>query len=509
MNAFVAVFLPLLLAYGVTLSWCVARWNAETRYFEHCWLVPLVGAVVVFWRRRDWQARPAASERAGWWLLGPALLLHFVGALLMIDSWSAASLVLAVPGAARLALGRQRLQGLWPVLWLVLFVVPLPIYVEGRVAFTLKEFAVQGGSWLANLVGAGVVRHGDLLQPSGSQGSLYVADACGGLRSLMAMLTLGYCLAFFVGAPAWPRRLVLLLATAPLAITANIVRIAVLCLLARGFGVPFAEGTGHTLANTAEWLADLLGLGLLDGWLSRRCVRRAPANMPVAAPVEVPVATAGASRGLGLWLWSAGSVLLALSLYRPFVAGQGRAEQLPANVAGYVLVPRTAAEEAQFQRSLPRWRELLGTADFVWRRYRADQDACIHLVALFHDANWKSVHPPRICIEGSNMDIEQDDEVPAPGLGTGVSVSRIVARGKSDGWRRVTLSLFGTRDWASGDYSAFTWYHLPRALLRANESGFLLRVESPVGKSETTADAEARCARFLGDLVLPARELLR
>ena len=81
-----------------------------------------------------------AAVRIGWiafvvpvlFVFSPALLLHAAGAALMVDSWSAASLVLAVPGAAWLALGRARLAGLWPALWLVLFAVPTPIYVEGR-----------------------------------------------------------------------------------------------------------------------------------------------------------------------------------------------------------------------------------------------------------------------------------------------------------------------------------------------------------------------------------------
>ena len=110
-------------------------------------------------------------------MLGPALAMHACGAALMIDSWSAASLVLAVPGAALLALGRRRLVGNWPVVWLILFAVPAPIYVEGRLAFELKEVAVAWGSWVGNLFGADVVRRGDQLVPTGLDGALFVADA--------------------------------------------------------------------------------------------------------------------------------------------------------------------------------------------------------------------------------------------------------------------------------------------------------------------------------------------
>ena len=506
MKTLLGVFLPLLVAYAPTLSWCVDRWNAPTEYFAHCWLVPLVAAAMLWARRRTWGAAPLQRDRRGLWLLVPGLVLHAVGVLLMIDSWSAASLCLSVPGAVWFAFGRQRLRGMWPVVWLVLFVVPLPIYVEGRLAFVLKEWAVEGGAWLANGLGVGVVRRGDLLQPRGVAGALYVADACGGLRSLLAMTTLAYCLAFFVGRPRLGRVVTLLLAAAPIAVAANVVRIAALCLLARWFGVPFAEGTGHSIANVVEWIADVAVLLLLDRWLSRRDAER-PAR-PAAPPLPAP-GPAGSLAAVAVALWLAAVPLCALGFHRPFAPGGARAERLPDVVAGYVVVPRSDEQQARFANSRARWAELLGTDDFVWRRYRAEGGAWVSVVALFHDTNWKSVHPPRICIEGSNMDIEQDDLVAAPALGDDVRVSRIVAQNRASGRRWLTLSVFGTRTWLSGSYADYTWHHLPLALLRRNESGFLLRVETPLGDREPPAAAEARCAAFLQDLVPAAREVLR
>ena len=508
MAPLLAVFLPLLVAYATSVQWCVDRWNAPTEYFAHCWLVPPLMALVIWLRRAHWRLHPRQVDLRGLWLLAPALLLHAAGAALMVDSWSAASLVLAVPGAAWLALGRARLAGLWPALWLVLFAVPTPIYVEGRLAFQLKEVAVVCGSWLANVLGADVVRQGDRLSPVGVDGALFVADACSGLRSLLAMLTLAYCLAFFTGPARLGRRLALLALAAPMAVCANVARIAALCLLARWFGVPFAESTGHSIANAVEWLALLAALVGVDGLLIRRATGGA-ADQDEPAGLAPSPQVRGGLRGPAALLWVLGPLLLWLSASRPFGDRDDRAAQLPDRVAGYALQPRAPADERDFQAALPRWRELLGTRDFVWRRYRDEQQRLVSLVALFHDTNWKSVHPPRICIEGSNMTIERDDLVDASWLAAGGRVSRIEARSQQDGWRYVTLSAFGTADWASGDYWDFVLYHLPRALLRANESGFLLRVESPVYEGEEASAAEARCEEFLKGLLPSARELVR
>jgi hypothetical protein len=91
----------------------------------------------------------------------------------------------------------------------------------------------------------------------------------------------------------------------------------------------------------------------------------------------------------------------------------------------------------------------------------------------------------------------------------GLVVSRIVAKRRSDSWRYLTLSVFGTDSWVSGDYWNFTMHHLPLALLRQNESGFLLRVESPIYTGEQEASAEQRCREFLQQLLPEARRLLR
>ena len=515
MTAVAWVLLPLVAAYATTLLWCVDRYNAPTEYFAHCWLVPVVAAVVLWQTRARWRQQPCRTERLGLWLLVPGLLLHVVGAALMIDSWSAASLALTVPGSCWLVFGRSRLRGLWPVVWLVLFAIPAPIYVEGRLAFELKEVAVRGGAIVANVLGADIERLGDRLQPRGGDASLYVAAACGGLRSLLAMLTIAYCLAFFTGPAATARRVFLLVVAAPLAVLANTLRIASLCLLARWFGVPFAEGTGHTLANIVEWLLLLLSLLALDRWIGHRL---APSDSLSTSPSidHVPLGAAAApaaARGkaslwpVGLALWLAAAPLLWLSLYRPFGSRDDRAGQLPTAIAGYALQPRTPAEQRAFERNLPQWRELLGTRDFVYRRYRNEQKELVRVVALFHDTNWKSVHPPRICIEGSNMEILADDLIEVGS--TPIEASRIVAQDRASSWRFVTLSVFGTASWSSGDYWQFTWHHLPLAVLRRNQSGFLLRVESPIYSGERAADAERRCAEFLAQLLPMARELVQ
>jgi exosortase len=268
LKRFALFVLPLLVAYGATLVWVWDSWMLPESYYAHGPLVPAVAAAVVWQRRTIMSARPLAFDGRGWWLLGPALAMHGAGAALTVDSLSAASLVLAVPGAAWLACGPARLRGLWPVLGLTVFAVPLPMFVSGRLAFELKEIAVDAGLAVAGAVGFGGVRQGSLLRlPDG--GALEVADACGGLRSLVALTLIAYCVVFFFGRPRGARLLLLALAV-PLALVCNVLRIAALCLIGQHYGAEVASGTLHDVVNGTVYATALLVVLLLDRALSRR-----------------------------------------------------------------------------------------------------------------------------------------------------------------------------------------------------------------------------------------------
>ncbi len=269
MSGVLGVFLPLLVAYAGTLWWVGESWMLADSYYSHGPLVPLLMAFLLWRDRAARRAAPARFEARAWWLLGPGLVLHLAGAALTIDSLSALSLVLAVPGAAWLALGGARLRGQWPTLWLAGFAVPMPMFLTGRVAFELKELAVGAALSFGNALGLGAHRDGPNLFVPGQAHPLVVEDPCGGLRSLIALLTLGYVVAFFLGSRRGLRPYVLLAVAAPLAVSVNILRIVGLCFAAKWWGVEVATTTAHDVLNVAEWIVALLVLILLDRALSR------------------------------------------------------------------------------------------------------------------------------------------------------------------------------------------------------------------------------------------------
>jgi exosortase len=275
MRVFLAFYLPLLIAYGDTLKWIWDRWMLGD-YYSHGPLLPFVAAAVIYLRRKSLAAIPSGPDLRGWWLLAIGLFLRFCGAAQMVDSLSAGSLLFTVSGVVLLTLGFERFKALLPVIALLAFATPMPMDSTGRIAFELKEIAVDGAVAVGNTFGLQAVREGATIRVPGQVEPLLVADACGGLRSLLALTTLGYCLAFFLGSRSWLRRVVILLLTVPVAVMVNILRIVGLCFMAREVDTYYAGRQGHDIMNIVAWVVNIVILLSLDSLLEKRVRNKRP-----------------------------------------------------------------------------------------------------------------------------------------------------------------------------------------------------------------------------------------
>jgi exosortase len=166
--------------------------------------------------------------------------------------------VIGAIGAIVLFLGGW---GLFKYTWLpvgfLVFAVPLPDRYYVALTMPMRKFAATIATALLNLVkgleatASGVVidviYKGQRLEPP-----LNVAEACSGMRLLMAFLALGVAMAYLHYRPVW-QRLVLLASTIPIAVFCNIVRVTVTGFIYILIHPKYAQGIYH----------DLLGLAML------------------------------------------------------------------------------------------------------------------------------------------------------------------------------------------------------------------------------------------------------
>ncbi|MCI0499021.1 MAG: exosortase/archaeosortase family protein [Planctomycetales bacterium] len=180
------------------------------------------------------------------------LALYPVNIVMLKFMYGKPLIMIAMIGATVLFLGGWKLlQYTWlPVVYLF-FAVPLPQRLYFQLTNPMRQLAAQAATIILNLVPQlnaevrgsviDVVYRGETLEPA-----LDVADACSGMRLLMAFVALGVAMAYLHWRPIW-QRLVLLVSTVPIAIVCNIVRVTITGFIYVLGDPKYAQGVYHDL----------------------------------------------------------------------------------------------------------------------------------------------------------------------------------------------------------------------------------------------------------------------
>jgi exosortase len=154
----------------------------------------------------------------------------------------------SLAGAVLLLGGVRALRILAFPLLLLLFLFPIPALIYARVTLPLQIFASASAETVLNWMGVPVLRDGNILELPHQR--LSVVEACSGIRSLLSLGFLSLTYAYFFDRRV-ATRWVLLLATVPIAITANAARITLMGVAGDAFHL--FEG----------WVLFVVALGLL------------------------------------------------------------------------------------------------------------------------------------------------------------------------------------------------------------------------------------------------------
>jgi exosortase len=232
----VGVFAPIL--YHMTL-----HWKADANYSHGFLVAPL--ALFFAWERLP-QLKKAPIDPT-WWGVVPLLLgsLSLMIGRLGVELMSMrVAFVLTLIGIVLMTLGRSSFRILaFPLLFLFLM-VPLPQSLVNVIAFPLQLIAADFAVDSLHRLGIPALREGNIIHLADTQ--LFVADACSGLRSLMALGTLGVVFAYFFRRNI-VERAVLIVSTIPIAIFVNAFRVALTGYLTHTYGSAAAEGWIHQM----------------------------------------------------------------------------------------------------------------------------------------------------------------------------------------------------------------------------------------------------------------------
>lgn len=273
----VGLFTPAGLGWTAALSigflalfaqWVLTQGEMSWKYMQdwgHAFVIPGISAYLL-WRNREWIARERAEV---FWPAAVPFVLGIVSYVYCIVNvrnhmLQGFSLVLTLGGLVLLLTGPRMLRHVFLPIAYLLLAITISEAIMLDVTFRLQLIASQGAWLMLNLIGQPfnwfmVEIQGNTLEmitASGKSLPMNVAEACSGMRMVVAFYALAGAVAL-LGTKEWWQRIALMLLAGPVAILMNIVRVTVLGLLML-IDPDLAAGDAHMLIGTLLLFPSLL-----------------------------------------------------------------------------------------------------------------------------------------------------------------------------------------------------------------------------------------------------------
>jgi exosortase len=259
-HSYIRIIILAAAVYGVfhiEIYSIVQRWLTDSSW-SHGFLIPLFSLYFINQKKNEILTVLPKSNYLGLVFLICSLALYLLFVFVYRFGYLMDIMIIPAIGSIVLFIGGWKLvKYTWlPVIY-IFFAIPIPTRIYNDLTIPLRAHDAQIAAVFLNLVkgleanASGViidiVYKGVKLEPG-----LDVAEACSGMRLLMAFLALGVAMAYLHDRRIW-QRLVLMASTIPIAILCNIVRVVITAFIYVLWDPRYAQGIYH----------DMLGMAML------------------------------------------------------------------------------------------------------------------------------------------------------------------------------------------------------------------------------------------------------
>jgi len=238
-------------SYWPTLAHLVSRWNAVADYSHGFLVAPL--AIGFLWFRRD--RFPRDARGIGWGallVLGLGLAVRISSARFFLPAFDGWSIPFWLGGVCVLFGGWKLLRWCLPSLAFLVFMVPLPYRMEGALSVPMRYLATKLSCMCLQCFGQPALQEGTTIVID--EQTLEIVRECSGLRMLMGIAALATAYVIVTRKPWWQKAL-LLCSVAPVAISANVLRITLTGVLLQYLS---GEALRTFIHDVAGWLTNIL-----------------------------------------------------------------------------------------------------------------------------------------------------------------------------------------------------------------------------------------------------------
>ena len=201
-------------------------------------------------------------------LVALALGSYLVGVGTSLVALQGLSVVIALAGGVLYLRGPEWLRALRFPIAFTIFMVPIPEPWIAPLIARLQLIVSTGAVEVLQQAGFSIYRDGNVMVLPGGA-SLFVAEACSGITSIITLLPLAVFLGYFTQCE-FTRRALLVAAVIPIAMLGNGLRVIGTVVAARYWGADnVTQGSVHEMAGVAVYVVGCLALVALSAALPR------------------------------------------------------------------------------------------------------------------------------------------------------------------------------------------------------------------------------------------------
>jgi exosortase D (VPLPA-CTERM-specific) len=459
-------------------------------------VLPFVSLFLI-WRQRD-QLRgiPITGSWYGLVLVAAGLALRAIGAFSTMSTVVRYGFLLVLYGLVLSFTGPKLFRRLGAPLAILVFMVPLPMYLTGVLTLDLQLISSIIGVWIIRLFGISVFLEGNVVDLGTMQ--LEVAEACSGLRYLLPLMVLALMVAYLYRGEAW-KRFFIFFVSIPITVLMNSLRVGFIGITVEYWGKRMAEGVLHDFEG---WLVFMLSLAalLLVAFLLTKVGRRS--RWSDAFDLAPAVAAAVPKTPAAQWSIPRSFVVATAIVTAGAIAGLSMPERqstIP-DRKDFAEFPLQVADWGGHRGILDKiYLDALDLSDYLLVDYvRAGGSLPINLYSAYYaeQKGFNRIHSPRNCIPGGGWEITEltQRDIPLGTSGRALPVNRaVIALGDQ---KELVYYWYQERGRSMTNENVVKWYLFWDSLKRNRTDGALVRIVAPLPRNAAEADVDAELQRF-------------
>lgn len=247
-------------AYYPVLKVLAAKWISSQDYNYAFLVLPVI--FYMAWKKKSiLTGRQPRYSWIGLVIVVMAVPIYYVAMFTQLRTFISLSMVLSILGLLIYFFGINAVSEMITPLILLIMLIPVPDQLYIKLTFPLQLFVSKLSAIIINTLGIPILRQGNVMHIPNK--SFEVIEACSGMHSLIALITLSIIMGYF-GLQKKINKFLILVSTIPMAILINIIRVTGMILVFYLFRLDLTEEPLHMAVGIVTFVLALLILFFLQ-----------------------------------------------------------------------------------------------------------------------------------------------------------------------------------------------------------------------------------------------------